>query len=198
MRVTGDEHGIHDQNAVPSEALLALYAGGDKQAARILMQRLLPRVLSHAQRLLGNRSEAEDVAQEAMLRLWQIAPDWRQGEARVTTWLYRVTANLCKDRQRKARGISIDEVAEPEDDRAGPAEDMQDAARAAELQQAILQLPDRQRQAIVLRHLEELGNPEIAAIMELSVEAVESLLARGKRGLSAALSARREELGYGA
>ena len=68
--------------------------------------------------------------------------------------------------------------------------------RAAALQLALNQLPDRQREAVILRHIEGLANPEIAQIMEISTEAVESLTARGKRALSAALSPKREELGY--
>ena len=131
-----------------------------------------------------------------MLRLWRIAPDWRQGEAKVTTWLFRVVTNLCTDRLRKRRGVDLDAVPEPEDDAPEVARRMMDADRAAALQAALDSLPDRQRDAVVLRHLEGLGNPEIADVMEISVEAVESLTARGKRALARLLSGRREELGY--
>jgi RNA polymerase sigma-70 factor (ECF subfamily) len=182
---------------VPDEALLTLFANGDGAAARALTLRLTPRVLAHAYRLLGDRDEAEDVAQEAMMRLWRIAPEWRQGEAKVTTWLYRVVANLCTDRLRRRRGVDLDSVPEPVDDAPGAEDGLQQRARADALQAALLQLPERQREAVVLRHIEGLGNPEIAEIMEIGVEAVESLTARGKRALSAALSARREELGFG-
>lgn len=130
------------------------------------------------------------------MRLWRIAPDWRRGEAKVSTWLYRVTANLATDRLRKRRGVALDTVPEPEDDRPSAADGLQDAARAAALQAALAELPERQRQAVVLRHIEGLGNPEIAGIMDISAEAVESLIARGKRALTAALSGRRAELGY--
>jgi RNA polymerase sigma-70 factor (ECF subfamily) len=64
------------------------------------------------------------------------------------------------------------------------------------LQAALDQLPDRQRQAVILRHIEGLTNPEIAQILDVGVEAVESLTARGKRALTALLSGRKEELGY--
>lgn len=185
-----------DPQAAPDEALLVLYANGDRHAARVLASRLLPRILAHAERVLRNRAEAEDVAQEAMLRLWRIAPEWRQGEAKVNTWLYRVTANLCTDRLRRARGVGLEEAPEPADEAASPAEALQEAARAEALQAALGALPERQRQAVVLRHIEELGNPEIAGIMEISVEAVESLVSRGKRALAAELAARREDLGY--
>ena len=184
------------QDEVPDEALLVLYANGDPSAARMLTLRLTPRVFAHAFRVLGDRAEAEDVAQEALMRLWKIAPDWRSGEAKVTTWLFRVVANLCTDRLRKRRGVDLDAVPEPEDDTASAADMMQERARMDALQQALGTLSDRQRQAVVLRHIEGLGNPEIAEIMEISVEAVESLTARGKRALAKELAGRREELGY--
>lgn len=185
-------------DGMTDDALLAQFAQGDTWAARDLTRRLAPRTHSVACRMLGDRAEAEDVAQEAMLRLWRMAPDWQPGTARVGTWLYRVTLNLCLDRKRRGRGraVGLDSVPEPSDPAPGVAERMQDRARADALQGALMQLPDRQRQAVVLRHIENLSNPEIAGIMEIGVEAVESLTARGKRALVAALAGRRGELGY--
>ncbi|SMD00114.1 RNA polymerase, sigma subunit, ECF family [Primorskyibacter flagellatus] len=181
---------------VSDDALLVLYANGDAAAARALTTRLTPKVLGHAYRMLGDRAEAEDVAQEAMLRLWRIAAEWRQGEAKVTTWLYRVVANLCTDRLRKRRSVDIDSVPEPEDPAIGAEQGLQQVARAEALQTALDSLPERQREAVVLRHIEGLGNPEIAEIMDISPRAVESLTARGKRALAEVLAGRREELGY--
>lgn len=178
------------------EALLKRYANGDPRAAAVLTQRLLPRVYAHARRVLSDGTEAEDVAQEAMMRLWRLGPDWREGEARVSTWLYRVTANLCIDRLRQRRGLALDDVSEPLDPR--PAADvvLQEKSRAEALREALLQLPDRQRQAVVMRHFDGLSNTEIADIMEISPRAVESLTARGKRALADTLLMRRNELGY--
>ena len=187
---------LDQSDALGDDALLVLYANGDAAAARILTLRLTPRVFGQAYRMLQNRAEAEDVTQEALMRLWKIAPDWRQGEAKVTTWLYRVTANLCTDRLRRARSSALDDAPEPVDETPSAADRMQAAARKSALQAALGALPDRQRQAMVLRHLEELGNPEIAEIMEISVAAVESLLSRGKRALSAALADRKPALGF--
>jgi RNA polymerase sigma factor (sigma-70 family) len=181
---------------VSDEALLVLYANGDPGAARALTLRLTPRVLGFAARMLSDRTEAEDVAQEAMLRLWRIAPDWQQGEARVSTWLYRVASNLCLDRLRRSRPRGLDEVAEPEDATPGVVARLIEADRVLALDEALAALPDRQRQAVVLRHIEGLTNPDIAAVMDIGVEAVESLVARGKKGLAALLSGRRAELGY--
>ncbi len=186
------------QNDVSDEALLVAFGNGDREAAALLTLRFTPRVMGFATRMLGgDRAEAEDVTQEAMLRLWKIAPDWRQGEAQVTTWLYRVTANLCTDRLRKRRGVDLDSVPEPVDDTPGAVDRMIGADRAQALQEALDALPERQRMAVTLRHLEGLANPEIAVAMDISVEAVESLTARGKRALAAGLAGRREELGYG-
>lgn len=181
----------------PDEALLVAYANGDGQAARHLTVRVLPRVLAQATRMLGNRTEAEDIAQDAMIRLWKIAPDWRQGEAQVGTWLYRVVANLCTDRLRKRRGgVSLDQMADPPDGAPSVAAQMQTQARMTALSDALAQLPARQAQAVSLRHLEGLANPEIAQIMDISVRSVESLTARGKRALADLMAGRKAELGY--
>lgn len=187
-----------DQYAeAPDGALLVAFANGDGAAARVLAVRLTPNALGQAYRMLHDRSEAEDVVQEALLRLWRQAPDWRQGEAQVSTWLYRVVANLCTDRlRRRRRSASLDDVAEPMDDAPSVATKMQNDARMEALSNALASLPDRQSQAVALRHLEGLGNPEIAEIMEISVEAVESLTARGKRALAKILAGRKTELGF--
>lgn len=181
---------------ISDEALLVLYANGDRAAARALTLRLTPRVLGFAARILTDRAEAEDVTQEAMLRLWRIAPEWRQGEAKVSTWLYRVTSNLCTDRLRRRRGIALDDAPDVEDDAPGVEQDLMQGERMAALDAALARLPDRQRQAVVLRHIEGLANPDIARIMDIGVEAVESLTARGKRALAALLSGQRDLIGY--
>lgn len=184
---------------ISDDALLVLYANGDAAAARALTARLLPVVLAYASRLLRDRAEAEDVAQEAMIRLWRIAPDWRQGEARVTSWLYRVVTNLCTDRLRagrRRRADALEDVPEPADGAPDAEGAMIAADRQGALQAALASLPERQRQAVVLRHLEGLTNPEIAEVLGVGVEAVESLTARGKRALQALLAGRKEELGY--
>ena len=181
------------------ESLLAAYGRGERLAARTLAARLVPPVFGFAMRMLDDRAEAEDVVQEAMLRLWKQAPHWRSGEAKVSTWLYRVVSNLCTDRLRARRNAArpgLDGIAEPADPAPGALAAMTDAQRQAALQEALARLPARQRQAVVLRHIEGLANPEIAAVMQISTEAVESLTARGKRALKAILSGRKEELGY--
>lgn len=174
-------------------ALLRAYAGGDLSAARALTARLAPRALVQAGRMLGDRAEAEDVAQEAFLRLWRTAPGWR-GEARVGTWLHRVAYNICIDRlRRRDRGHAElpDDLVDPAP---GPAQDRQRAQVAAAVRRALARLPERQRAAIALVHYQELGNVEAAGILGVSVEALESLLARGRRALRERLGPRRGEL----
>lgn len=178
-------------------ALLLAYAQGDRDAAGALAQRLLPGALAQAVRMLADRAEAEDVAQDAMIRLWQQAASWRAGEAQPSTWLYRVVSNLCIDRLRKrGRNVALDAVAEPDDGNPSVVETMQTRARMAALSDALAQMPERQAQAVALRHLEGLSNPQIAQVMDISVRSVESLTARGKRALAGLLAHRRAELGY--
>ncbi len=187
---------LDDLSNVDDDSLLALYVAGDQAAANLLTGRLTPMVFGYANRMLGNRAEAEDVTQDAMMRLWKMAPNWRRGEAQISTWLYRVASNLCTDRLRKRRGVGLDEIAEPEDGQPSATQVIQAKNRAAALEAALAKLPDRQREAVVLRHIDGLANPQIAEIMEISTEAVESLTARGKRALAAILAGKRDELGY--
>lgn len=177
------------------DELLALYAAGDQSAARLLTMRHTPRVLAMARRILLDAAEAEDVTQDAMMRVWKIAPDWRAGEAKLSTWLYRVTANLCTDRLRKRRWSPLEDAPEQVDPDPGVERRMVGAERASALREALKELPDRQRMAVTLRFLEEKSNPEIAEIMDATVDAVESLTARGKRALAKALGPRRNQLG---
>ncbi len=187
-------------DAASDAALLAQAARGDARSARALATRLAPPVLRFAARMLGgDRAEAEDVTQETLLRLWRHAPDWRADGPPVLAWVYRVAANLCTDRlRRRARrgDVTLEAVAEPPDPGPGASARMMAATRAAALETALASLPERQRQAVILRHIEGLSNPEIAQIMDTGVEAVESLTARGKRALQTALAGRRAELGY--
>ncbi len=185
------------QDDISDEALLVLYANGEAAAARQLTLRLTPRVFAQAFRMLNDRAEAEDVTQDALMRLWRIAPNWRQGEAQVSTWLWRVTANLATDRLRKRKRVApLEDAGEPVDEHESAEAHMQANARRTALADALAELPERQRRAVELRHIEGLANPEIAARLDISVEAVESLTARGKRALARALEGRKAELGY--
>jgi RNA polymerase sigma-70 factor (ECF subfamily) len=173
--------------------LLCKIKDGDTAATRILLEQYVDRIINYSTRMLGDRSEAEDVAQEAFLRLWQNLDKWR-AEAPVIHWLHRVTYNLCIDRLRKKKLVNIDDVAEPEDPFENPARSLHQAQVSTMVNRAIQKLPERQRAAIVFTHQEGLSNIETAQIMEISVEAVESLLSRGRGGLRSLLEDIRPEL----
>jgi RNA polymerase sigma-70 factor (ECF subfamily) len=180
------------------EALLLRFASGDQNAAPALTDRLAPRAFRLALRVSGNEADAEEITQDAMLRLWQNAANWDGGGAKPSTWLYRVVLNLSIDRQRRSRRftVGLDAVDDPIDDAPAASEVVQNASRNDALQQALMELPTRQRQAVVLRHFDGLSNGEIAEVLEIGIEAVESLTARGKRALATRLVGRRAELGY--
>lgn len=173
----------------PDADLLARVARGDAAAMRELVSRKLPRLHALALRMLDRRGEAEEVTQEAFLRAWKQAADWRPGEARFDTWLHRVTLNLCYDRLRLRRDEQGDEgLDESEDPAAGPEQAMQVAQRGEAVAAAIRALPAKQREALVLQYYQDLSNQEAAQAMGISVEAVESLLARARRTLRARLN----------
>lgn len=172
------------------EDLLALVGAGDRQAYRILVERHGRRVLAMARRMTGNLAEAEDVAQDAFLRVWQRAADWRDRGAKFTTWLYRVVMNLCLDRRRRAPMAPLEVAGDPADER--PSAEASLAARQREraVADALAMLPDRQRAALVLSYYEGLSNAAAAVVLTISVTALESLLVRARRSLRAELESR--------
>jgi RNA polymerase sigma-70 factor (ECF subfamily) len=172
----------------PDEDLVRRVGQGDPAAAQTLVSRKLPRILALAQRMLGDAAEAEDVAQEAMLRAWRQAPKWAPGKARFDTWIHRVALNLCYDRLRRRREIPTDTPPDQPDEGPAPDRGLLAAETGLRVGAALRRLPDRQREAVVLCHYQELSNIEAAALMAISVEALESLLSRGRRALRQALS----------
>ena len=174
--------------ADPDEDLVRRVGQGDPAAIQAMVARKLPRMLALAQRMLGDAVEAEDVAQEAMLRAWRQAPGWVSGRAKFDTWLHRVALNLCYDRLRRRREIPTDAVPDRRDEGAAPDRGLLAADVGAAVNGARARLPDRQREAIVLCHYQELSNIEAAGLMEISIEALESLLSRGRRALRQALA----------
>jgi len=172
----------------PDLDLVRRVGAGDGPACAALVDRHLSRILGLAGRMLGNRAEAEEVAQEVFLRVWQQAGRWRAGEARFSTWLHRVAVNLCQDRLRRRRETSLEAAGDPPSPDPPPEAALQRDAVVARVGAALRQLPERQRTAILLSHYQELGNVEAAAVLGVSVEALESLLARGRRRLKELLA----------
>ena len=174
--------------ADPDEDLVRRVGQGDPAAIQAMVARKLPRMLALARRMLGDAVEAEDVAQEAMLRAWRQAPRWAPGKARFDTWLHRVALNLCYDRLRRRREIPTGTLPDRPDESAAPDRGLMAADVGLRVDAALARLPERQREAVVLCHYQELTNIEAAALMTVSVDALESLLARGRRALRQALA----------
>lgn len=175
------------------DALLDRVARGDPQAARAMVARKLPRLLALATRMLGDAGDAEDVAQESFVRLWQQASRWRPGAARFDTWLHRVTLNLCYDRLRKRRDVPVETMPDRPDPGPPPDAGLEEAGMSARVASALQALPERQREAIMLQYYQELSNTQAAAAMEVSVEALESLLSRARRTLRTLLEEERDD-----
>jgi RNA polymerase sigma-70 factor (ECF subfamily) len=174
--------------------LLARVAAGEAQAFRGLVDRHLPTVLAIARRMLKDDAEAEDVAQEALLRLWRNAAALELGAGGVRPWLRRVASNLCIDRVRARRNTTaVDQVPEQAEP-AGQVRHLAERELGARVDGALKALPERQRLAITLFHYEGMSQIEVGSVLGISDEAVESLLARARRTLKAALKDDWQEL----
>ncbi|MFT4089497.1 MAG: RNA polymerase sigma factor [Asticcacaulis sp.] len=178
----------------PDEELIDRVGRGDIAATQTLVTRKLPRMLALARRLLGDAAEAEDVAQEALLRLWKQAAHWVPGRAKLDTWLHKVAVNLCYDRLRKRREMVDAADIELVDEQADPARQLDQLEVSAQVEAALNALPERQKLAIVLCYYQELSNIEAASLMDVSVDALESLLSRGRRQLRSLLSGQQQDL----
>jgi RNA polymerase sigma-70 factor, ECF subfamily len=173
----------------PDAELVRNAGAGDAQAASALVRRHLPRMVALGRRMLNDAVEAEDVAQDVFLRVWREAPRWKPGAAKFETWMHRVALNLCYDRLRRRREKTDPDAGLDVADGAPLAsEAWLGRQRAARVGAALAALPERQRSAIELVHFHELTNIDAAETLEVSVEALESLLARGRRALRAALA----------
>lgn len=198
--------------ADPDSELIERVGRGDAAAVREVVAAKLPRLLALATRMLGDRAEASDVAQDVFIRVWRHAARWRPGEARFDTWLHRVALNLCLDRLRRRHptvslddpggaggagaagdsGDSGDQVTAQAnvviDQAPNPEQRLEQSDRRDRVDQALRSLPMRQREAIVLHHYQEVSNMEAAELMGITVDAFESLLSRARRHLRAVLA----------
>ena len=167
---------------------MARIAAGDEPAFRRLARRYLPRALGLARKVLANDADAEEIAQEALLRVWLNAARWRPTAA-FRTWFYRIVLNLCLNRRRRAPFAHLDAAGDPPDPRPDAAAELERHETERAVAAAIAALPERQHAAIVLTYHEGLSNAETASILGTTVSGVETLLVRAKRSLRAALVA---------
>jgi RNA polymerase sigma-70 factor (ECF subfamily) len=164
------------------EELMARIAEADARAFETLAQRHLDRAFALAFRFTRNRADADEIVQDAMLRVWTHAPRWRP-DAAFRTWLYRVLVNLCLDRQRHAPFAPLDAAGDPPDTSPDAVARLEADAIARQVAAALDALPERQRVALVLTYYEGLSNAETAVVLATSVSSIEALLVRAKRTL---------------
>jgi RNA polymerase sigma-70 factor (ECF subfamily) len=175
------------EEAEAEASLLARVAAGEAQAFRGLLDRHLPTVLAIARRMLKDDAEAEDVAQETMLRLWRNAAGLELGAGGVRPWLRRVASNLCIDRVRAGRSTAVMDELPEQPEPAGQVRHLSERELKARVDLALKALPERQRLALTLFHYEGMSQIEVGEVLGISDEAVESLLARARRSLKLAL-----------
>ena len=171
---------------------IARAAAGDRLAQSALVNRHMPVVWRVAFRMLRDRQEAEDVTQETFLRAWKMLPEW-EGRSKLSTWACTVAMNLCRDRMKKKAPVLMETLPEREAGELPPEQALHQKQAGARISALIDALPERQKEALTLSALEGMGNKEAAAAMQVSVEALESLLSRARRTLRQALAEGQEE-----
>jgi RNA polymerase sigma factor (sigma-70 family) len=176
--------------------LMRLVARGDTSAFEKVIERHQALVAGTAARMLGSNSDVEDIAQQVFIRVWKSARRYVP-RAKFTTWLLKITRNLVFNELRRAKRRAqvplqsepgIEEL--PLKDETNPAPDaslLEDELQRA-IEEAIMQLPESQRLALVLRRYEQLSYEEIAEVLDLSVPAVKSVLFRARTELRSRLS----------
>jgi RNA polymerase sigma-70 factor (ECF subfamily) len=171
----------------PDAELLPRIARGDQSAIREMVTRKLSRLIALAVRMLNDRGEAEDVAQETFFRVWKQAEHWQPDGAKFDTWLHKVAINLCYDRLRTRKDYSDEDAPEMIDPALIPEQRLEKFQQVDVISIALAALPNRQREALVLQYYQELSNIEAADLMGVSVDALESLLSRARRNMRALL-----------
>lgn len=178
------------------DELVARIAARDHAAMRLATDRHAQLVWRVAYRMLGDATEAEDVAQESLLKLWNHADRWQAGGAGIAPWLKKVTVNQCLDRLRRKRFASDEEVPERADDTPLADRQMEAVETGQAVKDCIEALPDRQRAAVILTYYEETPNQGAANTMEMQLKAFESLLFRARASLKVCVE-RKGVLGAG-
>ncbi len=170
---------------VSDEELMRLAASGDQQAFTKLVDRHLGRIVGLATKFLGSRNDAEEIAQEAFIRVWRFAPRWLPaedfGDARFNTWLYRIVVNLIIDHKRRNQPYQLSDLSEILDYSSDSFDKLYGRELSSAISQSISRLPRRQKMALTLCFFNGVSNFEAAKIMSLTVGAVESLLVRARR-----------------
>lgn len=165
------------------EELMKAVCLGDQSAYQTIVKQHLTPISHYVFRILGNQKDTEDITQEVFLKLWTHAPKWNADKAKLTTWLHRIAHNLCIDYLRKHGRVQTQESFEEEVGELEINNEDESSKKIEILNRAIGQLPEKQRSALTLCHYQGFSNREAADIMNISVKALESAIARAKRSL---------------
>lgn len=185
------------RNGDSDEVLMISVAAGDHRALRGLMDRHMGRMIGLAQRIVGAASDADEIAQEAFVRVWRHANRFDARKARFSTWLYRIVVNLALDRRRRPLTVGLEQAEDVVSLELTAEDHLVEKQRARLLDAALASLPDRQRAALVLFHFEGLSGRDAAAILDVSEKAFESLLTRGRAACRDYVAGQQKEYGDG-
>ncbi len=178
------------------EELMLAVCEGDQSSYQTLVRQHLKPISHYAYRILGSNRDAEDITQEVFLRMWVNAAKWNPEKSKLTTWLHRIAHNLCIDHLRKHGNTEtredIEEGLYETGSQENNIEDIGQTQLSSLLDQAIQRLPENQRSALMLCHHAGFSNKEAADIMNISVKAVESNIARARRNLRSWLEQNRD------
>jgi len=173
---------------------MAALVDGDQTAYAALVTRHADRFLSVATRLMGNQVNAEDMVQEAFIKLLTSADKFNAEAGRFTTWFYRVVSNRCLDELRRKRPAALPEGYDKEDEKAQTDASLLERDKKNAIKGALDRLPERQKLAITLCYYQELSNKEAAEVMDINIKALESLLTRGRQSMKSQLATQKSEL----
>lgn len=160
---------------------------GSESAFRQIVDQHSQRIFNYVRRMTRNSTEAEDIAQETFIRFWVSRDRFDPDRVKLTTWLHRIAHNLCVDYFRQ-RQLQERQVPVQSDNQDSPDTDYELSIRAAVVHKALMTLTERQRSAIVLYHYQNFSQHDAAHILDLSVDALESLLRRGRSKLKQILA----------
>jgi RNA polymerase sigma-70 factor, ECF subfamily len=163
-------------------ALMRRVAEGDRDAFAAIIETHQERVWAVAYRFTQRRDDADDISQEAFIRLWNAAGRWEPA-ARLSTWLYRVVANLCLDHRRKQAHAPVALTMETAEPAAPEVAELESKETVARVQRVVAALPERQRMAVILHRYDGMSYREIAHVTGWGEAAIESLLSRAYAAL---------------
>lgn len=169
--------------------LISRARGGDRDAFGALVEQYRDNVYRLAYRMCGNAYDADEAAQEAFVAAWRALPNFR-GDAKFSTWLYRLTTNAAIDvmrREKRHQTVGDGEMIEVADDADSPQETVERTEQQEAVQEALATLSEEYREVLLLRYMEELDYAEIAEVLQLPSGTVKSRINRAKAALKAAL-----------